>query len=67
MKCKIGYETTKELDLDGKGRCVSCQSKREIEIDEMMKKFPSEKRQYAPSLIETPGIEYNGIKFIPLK
>ena len=66
VQCKKEYRTEKELDLDGKGRCPSCQKIREIEIAEMMKKFPQEKRERA-TIIETPGIEYNGIKFYPLR
>ena len=67
MQCRIEYRTEKELDLDGKGRCPPCQRKRDIDIAEMMKKFPSEPKERVAAIMENQYKEYNGIKFYPLR
>lgn len=66
VKCKTRYKTTKELDLDGKGRCVACQKIREQEIETILRMTPKSVQERALSLLEQPYIEYNGIKFYPL-
>ena len=66
--CKQPYQTRKELDLDGQGRCPPCQEIREREIAEIVRTVPPMPKESRPlSYDETPGIVYNGIKFIPLK
>ena len=67
IKCKVAYTTEKELDLDGHGRCPPCQQIRNAEIEAMMKQFPPSPKERTPSIMEMPGIEFNGIKFYPLK
>lgn len=65
--CRIQYVTTKELDLDGKGRCVSCQARRDLDIANMVKSMLSVPKDRALSLLESDSIEFNGIKFYSLK
>lgn len=65
-QCKIKYQTTNNLDLDGLGRCPPCRKIHDAELDAMMHKFPQSRKSVEPVYDEIPGIEYNGIKFIRL-
>lgn len=65
-QCKIKYQTVNNLDLDGLGRCPPCRAIHDAELEAMMHKFPQAQKDVQSSYDEIPGIEYKGIKFIPL-
>lgn len=66
-QCKIKYKTVNSLDLDELGRCPPCKKTHDAELEAMIRKFPQAPRTPELSYESTPGIEYNGIKFIPLR
>ena len=65
-QCKIRYETTNSLDLDGLGRCPPCRAIHDAELEAMMHKFPQAQRDAQPSYEERTGIEDKGRKRRPL-